>query len=569
MHKTIITLILIILITGGLFCHSAGAALLSWGEQPLLKIDGEEYTETDFKNWWDNMREDDQPFPQSLDEYITWLLLAKEGERLGFNNDSDYRGSLQTYLKVLAILQLKNDEVDSKTDLSADALRKEYYARYVPEWHYQMIVCKDEKTAAALYSDLVAEKISVDDLGEVFRMQTASSPESPAETDENAGEEKLANYFGMADNLVAVMKNEKRSPQNTHEILREVFKTLKPGMYSQPFAFKNGFIIVKMLDIIEGDEKHFESARGSIKYNYRKMRQGKLTFDLVEKLKDKFKVTINQERLDALEPGLPESEYSDAALMSIDGREISEKEVMAILNKNMQTNQQMGVKDEDVLDKKKIIRGIDSIISQTVTTLEALDRHYEQQSPVKEMYEFKKSNMLVIKVEKQIRKEAKNISEEDLRAYYDSNLESEFTGPDMYRMALATGSEEDLQKIWLEVVVNGKKFMIVSDQILGWTPLVEQFPANELDEIVMENIKGLNKGDVSRPFPLKDGFAIIYMDAFKPFQAPAFDMIKELIKEKMVEKRYTDLRNEYLKNLRSKTTIEIDEKKWKTIKSEN
>ena len=135
-------------------------------------------------------------------------------------------------------------------------------------------------------------------------------------------------------------------------------------------------------------------------------------------------------------------------------------------------------------------------------------------------------------------------------------------------MALAKGSEEDLNKVWLDVVVNGNDFMVAAEQWLGERPVVQSYPANHLEEIVVKNVNALNKGDVSRPFPLQEGYAISYLVSFSPSEIAPLESVRENARKKVFQERYSKAKNDYLKALREKTTIEINEEVWTKLKVE-
>ena len=123
-----------------------------------------EFTSTDFKNWWENWREKDQPFPHTIAPYIDWLLFVKEAERMMLFDDPAYHRDINTYLKVLSLVRFKNEEVDSKINITDEMIKARYNELYIPVWSYHIIIIKDKDTAELLYSDLVAERISVEEL---------------------------------------------------------------------------------------------------------------------------------------------------------------------------------------------------------------------------------------------------------------------------------------------------------------------------------------------------------------------------------------------------------------------
>ena len=567
MQRTLITLFLFMCIGFLPFCHTAEAALFSWGSETLLSIDNQEYTSSDFKNWWGNWREKEQPFPQTIDSYIDWLLFVKEAEMMVLFDDPTYHRDINTYLKVLSLVQLKNDEIDSKVNITDDMLKERYNEYYTPVWRYNILVVKDKNTAEALYGDLVAEKISMEELARFAEMNKPVPQGHPTpEKNESVVDEKLKNYPALDAQLLGVYKDVKRRPIKSNKTWTEVLQSLSTGAYSKPFAWEEGYVVVQLLDKFVGDQDDFDKLKSGIQSKYRKRLQGQLTIELIQKLKVKYNVTVNEERVNAIDPDSPDMKYTDAPLITIGESVITEKQVMEKVNTDIQNNKMYGF--EGNTGKNVLLRVVDGIVGQTLITLESLDRHYEKQSPIKELLEFKQNNKLTQKLEQQIRDQANQISDEEITAYYNEHLKDTYTGPDIYKMALVKGSEEELNKIWLDVVVSGNDFMKAAEKWLGQRPIVQGYPADHLEAIVIQNVAALNKGDVSRPFSLQEGFAMAYLVALAPSETAPLDSVRTNVRNKVFQERYSEAKDAYLNALREKTTIEINEKAWIKLKAE-
>lgn len=567
MQRSLMTLFLLMCIGFLPYCHTAEAALFSWGSETLLKIDNQEYTSDDFKDWWGNWREKDQSFPQTLDPYIDWLLFVKEAERMALFDDPTYNRDINTYHKVLSLVQLKNDEIDSRVIITDEMLREQYQKFYIPIWRYNIVVLKDKNTAETIYGDLVAKKISVDDLSRFADMNKPVPEGHPvSEKSQSTVDEKMKNYPGLDTQLLGVYPEVKRRPNKSNNTWSEILQSLTPSMYSKPFEWQEGYVIVQLLDKFEGDDDDFNKLKSGIQNKYRKNLQGQLTLDLIEKLKIKYGVIVNEERVKAIDPDSPDMIYTDAPLITINNTPISEKQVMEKVNKDIKDNQMYGFVGNT--GKDVLLRVVNGIIGQTLITLESLDRHYENQSPIKELLEFKQNHRLAQKLEQQIRDQVSQISDEDISAYYAKHVEDEYTGPDIYTMALVKGSEEELNKIWLDVVVNGNDFMAAAEKLLGQRPIVQGYPATHLEKNIITNITPLNKGDVSRPFPLQEGFAIAYMVGFAPSEIAPLESVRENVRKKVYQERYSEVKDAYVKALREKTTIVINESGWIKLKAE-
>lgn len=77
----------------------------SWGEKPLVQINGEQFHPEDFINWWQNWQEKNQPVPETLDPFIDWQLLAKEAERMELYREPTYQQKVSVFLRVRSLMQ--------------------------------------------------------------------------------------------------------------------------------------------------------------------------------------------------------------------------------------------------------------------------------------------------------------------------------------------------------------------------------------------------------------------------------------------------------------------------------
>jgi len=285
--------------------------MFSWGGDSLLVIDRQEFSTTDFKNWWSNWREKNQPLPETIDPYIDWILMAKEAERMMLFDDPSYHRDINIYLRVLSQVQLKNDEIDSKINITEKELRESYQELYTPVWLYNLVIVKDKDTADSVHADLVAGKISADDLALSVQddKQVPQGHPSPVKEEKAAPEEIVLTSAGTDEQLLGVQLRVKRRPIKGDKVMEEVLRTLDPGTYSKPFAWQEAYGIVQLLERSDGDDEDYARMKASIATKIRKVEQGRLTIELIEKLKKKFNVTVNEERLKAIDPDAPDMQH--------------------------------------------------------------------------------------------------------------------------------------------------------------------------------------------------------------------------------------------------------------------
>lgn len=544
----------------------AQAAFFQWNDNVLLTIDDQEYSKEDFKNWWSNWREENQPFPQTIDPYIDWLLLVREAERMMLYDDPLYHRDINVYLKVLSQVQLKTDEIDSKINITDSMLREEYNTHYSPIWNYHAMVIKDKSIADLLHNALAAGEITVEEL-----LQFIQDLRSSAHGDQSSSEpvrqpsEKLDRFQNLDEQLLEVRLNVSRRPKSGDEVWSDNLQSLEVGSFSKPFAYQDVYVIVQLTGKTEGDEEDFTKIKRSIASKLRKEMQAQLTIDLINRLKEKYNVQVDEQRVRNIDPDSPDKNFSDYPLIRIGDSTITEKQVLDRVERDIQKTRMYGLKKGDTnLVLQKVIHGI---ISHTLITLESLNRHYEKTSPIKELMEFKQQNKLTLKLDKQIQGQIGTISEDDIAAYFNAHQE-EFTTPDIYKMAIIEDEEADLNKLWVDVVVNGTSVKEAAEKRLGELPVVRLYPANHLDDAVLEKVTSMSAGDVSRAFPFKDGFSIIYLASYTPSKVVGLEEVKKEIRDKISRERYQKLKKEYIEDLRKNASIQINDKAWTQIKAE-
>jgi hypothetical protein len=87
-------------------------------------------------------------------------------------------------------------------------------------------------------------------------------------------------------------------------------------------------------------------------------------------------------------------------------------------------------------------------------------------------------------------------------------------------------------------------------------------------EIVDASFKLQNIGDNSEPIKTSAGVAILKLTGRRKALARTFDEVKEQIRNKLYRDKRTDSMEEYVKNLRNKASIKIDEGKLAKVQIE-
>ncbi len=544
----------------------AHAGFFTGSDATLVTIDGDAYTTEDYKSWWGNWRDRKMAVPDTPDSYIDWLLFAREGKQTMLYDDPQIQRDVMVYLKVLSLVQLKNEEIDSRIVFSDENLREYYDKTFVPEWTLNVAIYRDEESARQASDELKAGRVTIGDIEELAGRKSRQAQAQSTHGREVLDVDTLKGLTASGETLLGVQVRLKKRPYNIDKAWRAGLEALEPGGFSGPVPWQDSFVVLNLVDVFEGSGSDFEKKKSSVRQRYRKYREAVLTLDLIRRLKKKYKVVVNEDRLREIDFEASESGAGDDPVITVGELTVSGKQLAAKVRKDIALNRQYGFKSEGI--GRLVQRIVDSIVSQTLISLESLDRHYERESPVRELFEFKKDNKLVMKLEKQIRDQVKGIEESELKEYYEKNR-ADYTRPAVYHMAVITDDdEEQLKKIWLEVVVNGRDVMAVTEERLGFVPAKQKYPENHLDPEIREIASQLAKGDLSRIFSANGTFNMIYMLNYTPARTKSFDAVRESIRHKILEEKFSRARQKYLDTLKAGTEIVVNETVWQNLRKE-
>lgn len=537
MYELIRTALLILVITiaanGG---HEAGA----WGNRNLVTINGIKYTTEDYKHWWNSFKTKNMAFPDSPQSFIDWHLLTEEARYMELFLMPSYVKKINTFLKARTLMILKYEEIDSKTDITDKDLRKRYKEFHAPTIIVRMIVFDEKEKASDVFEALKSQTRTVEEI-----INLPSEERGP------------------------VFTTEKRyRPVTIPENWSERLKGLGPGDLTDPFESGANYILLFVVDIMGPDDTDFENRKKKIKKELRKHAEAKLTSDLVGKLKKKFHVEVDEELFKALMPdNMTPEELLGKILIKTDKAEVTADYFLKQAHKNIiaRGRRAMGMNEEE---KKRLMRGtLNTMISQSVTTWEAFDRHFEEKEPFKWIYEFYTQHRLVKELEKRFFT-VNNISEEEIALYYKEHLD-ELTTPETVNFVELIDEERLIKKMWIEIMT-GENISEVAQKYYSRKPPVRKVPVDHLDPTLKKVIGKLAKGEVSDPFE-KDGgqkTAIVKLIKRKSACPLPLDMVKEKIRPIIKEEKSNKLRNDYLAKLKAESTIEVNEKVWEKVKKE-
>ena len=531
------TLLILIIIMAADGNREAGA----WGNNKnLVTINGTKYTTDDYKHWWDSFKTKDMEFPDSPESFIDWHLLTAEARSMELFLMPSYVKKINIFRKARTLMILKYEEVDSKINITDKDLKKRYKEFYTPGIVVRTLVFDEKKKASDVFDDLKSQTRTVEDI-----IKLRPEEKGPIFTIEKR-------YLPLT------------IPENWSERL----KGLGPGDITEPFESGTNHMVLFIVDVTGPDDTDFENLKSKIKKELRKQAQAELTSKLIKKLKQKFHVEVNEELFKAIRPNnMTPEELLDKILIKTDKAEVSVSYFLEQAQQNITSRgrRAMAMSEEE---KKTLMREtLNTMISQSVTTWESIDRHFEKKEPFKLVYEFYTQHRLIKELEKRFFT-VTDVSEEEIALYYKEHLD-EFTMPGIVKYVELADEERLIKKMWIEIMT-GEDISETAQKYYSRKPPVLKVPVNHLDPTLKEVLDKLAKGEVSDPFPKADNkrTAIVKLIERKPARPAPLEMTKEKILSIIKKEKFDKKRSEYLEKLKTGSTIDVNKKAWEKIKKE-
>ena len=518
---------------------SADLQAWQWGKTTLVTIDQKAFTTEDFRRWWENWKEKDTTFPDSPDPFIEWYLLVREAESMELYQEPAYRRKVDIFIKVRALMMLKNEAVDSKIKITDKDLWNRYEQQYSPQWHVRIIYFNEEAKARQFYEEL------------------------------NSGQLVLADMAEQAMTERGVVNEHKPwlRPNKIPDAWAEILAGLTIGEVTQPLERNQGFILLCLQEQKGPEKSDFESVESDIRKKIRDEQQAELTKELVRKLRKKYQVKVDEELFNSLDVENIQKDLLDKLLVTTNRGDVSVKFFMEQFRKerSMRGALRFQKKDPWIFLKRNVL---DRIISQTLTTWESLDRHYEKSPPFKETYEFYCGHRLIKELERRLFSPKTEFSDEEVTAFYNQHPEK-FTGLEIVTIVVleADKNKKLADKIWAEIK-QGENFSSVVRKYYSRDIPVKSIPVDHLDSDMKKVVEKLAKGEVSAPFDVEGHSSMVKLMDRKVTDAKPLSEVRKEIVERLQEEEPVRLQKDYVGKLQARSSILINDKAWKDLRQE-
>ncbi|OGQ99175.1 MAG: hypothetical protein A2521_08760 [Deltaproteobacteria bacterium RIFOXYD12_FULL_57_12] len=529
-----IAFIVLILLSG---FTSAPHAVGAIADKSLVTINGQNHTAEDFISWWQNWREPETTLPENPDDFIEWQLLVGEAKTMELFREPSFQHKVDIFLKSRTLLLLKNEVVDSRIKISEDDLRTRYNARYSPRTRIQILYFNDPEKAAATHKALKGGVLTIND----FRGRTTLQGSDV--------------YF----------QEKTFRPQAIAEPWQGLVAGLAEGDITSPSPLQEGYVIVVNAGQIGFEQEDFDKLRDGLRTEIWKEQQAELTRAMLEDLKKRYQVKVDEELLAKFDPEKPPESLTDRPMVQTNKVPVTEKQFAELYRQELARRQSYGIKEErNPAEIKQWL--LDSMLSQNLTNWAALDRHFEEEPPFKSIYTFYTQHRLIKELEARLFMAQARVSPAEVAAYYDEHRQ-DYSAPDVVSLGLYIGEPDQAKKIWSAVSL-GADFLAAVEKYTGSKEQIQDLRVNELAPEVRDVVANLAKGELSAIFKTGGKSAVVKLVNRQPGETQPLEQAGGGISSRLQEGKLTKLRAAYVAELKGKSQIKMNRSVWNAVRKE-
>jgi hypothetical protein len=479
--------------------------------------------------------------PETPDFYINWLLLAREGHRMELDSDPGFKRATKVFLQSRTLLMLKYDTVNSQIKVTDTDIKKRYEKDYTPRWGLEGMEFKNKAASKAAWEELKAGSVTVKELLE--RDQESGGPVKTAETLLRPGSLEKDSKWGS------------------------IYAELSVGEVVSPEKIGESSVLWYLKEIKDADEEDFASVKEEISKKLWREQEATLTRTLIDKLREKYAVKVDEARLDALDLNAEAATFTDDLVITSTQQDVSEKDFVAIMRRLFKTRPMLAtaLQDEEAIKQLKRDTAY-NVIAQLVTNWESVNRHYEEKEPFKWEYEFNYDHRLVLSLKGRLFADQAKVTDEEAKQYYDEN-KSRYTIPSQAKLYIIDENQGPIDQVWAETATGKSIDKALKNRFESY-PKLQEVPVNHLDPEVKAVVEKLSEGETSQIFTAQGVRVMVHLSKLIPSAPIPFDRVKDAILRTLFEKKVQELEKGYLEALKSGSEIEVNTGQWEDVRKE-
>ncbi|MDH3214775.1 MAG: peptidyl-prolyl cis-trans isomerase [Candidatus Krumholzibacteria bacterium] len=361
----------------------------------------------------------------------------------------------------------------------------------------------------------------------------------------------------------------------------------KVGEVTKPIINPYGYFVIKVINSKRPTQKPFEEVKPELEKMATTQKTSKLTFELSNQIMEKhgfqwyddnLKIIFNAMPPDQPVDNPPNRDLEVYPLLKL-AVEDMEKPVASYLDKTIT------VKDfSDLYDRghfyqrprrERRLGGLRKFLADIamneLVVVEIESSGIEGEPEVISMLNRKREDMMISRLHVELIDEQVDVREPEIEAYYKDNQELFRREEERRFSAIVTGDRASATEAW-EKLSSGADFKTVA-RSLSVPELAAQARVNDrllakgqVAEIDDHGFNIANLGDISEPFELSVGWAVVRLDEKLPERIRSYDEVQNEIRHRLKTIKGGERLDQLLSKWRQEYTVEVFDKNLKKAK---
>lgn len=462
-------------------------------------------------------------------------LLAQEARALGMAEDDSIQRKLQALRERMARERVEKEEIDDRVAIGEDQIRAAYDELFRAAT-LRVLTRKDREEAQAIRDQI--------DAGADLESLIA---------------EQSQDQYALRGGLIKDLPRIDLPP----EIASRVF-TMRPGEVGGPVATSFGWTNFRVEAISPADPEQLERHRGAVEKVLRVDQVRALRLGLLDRLRESHPVLLHEEVYESitakkLSDGrlVPEIQDPGAVVVEAGGRQISAAAFGQALAQRWSS-----IGNPEVAQGIKPIL-LDSLTVDELMTAEGIRRGYDRSAEVERAAKALETRLLVRRYLTEVISPRVEVTQEEMREYYEANLQQFRRPPLLYLSQLTVTTREEAERL-AQLVREGTDFSWLARKhstdrlrevggIRGWVP------ANKEISGFREELANPNAGDLLGPKGGGQDWILIKVGAVEDQGIYPFDEVSGNVRGQLESRRLFELIDTYIRTLRERSEIWVDE----------
>jgi parvulin-like peptidyl-prolyl isomerase len=331
----------------------------------------------------------------------------------------------------------------------------------------------------------------------------------------------------------------------------KAISSLKPGEISGVVRERGKYYLIKLIGREDAPVDEIDNFRNSIETILEKQKIQSRSDEYLARLHEEANIEINQELLSSIKVDKTNKE-----------KWLNEKSTLVEVNEEILTAGKFTsfLRSSDQKAKEKVLK---HWLDRKLVDQEALSRHYEINTDLKDMVHRYRNQVLKRTFEKKVIMPGINITEESMKEYY-VNHQEDYARRARYRIKQITVETEAEAREALNSLQGGANFSWLakiksSDPYASAGGSVGWRTIDQLPGAVKEIINTLQPGDTSPVLEADSRFMIIRLQEKSDKSIEEFDKVRSLVHRTVFREKYNEIYREYIDELKAEARIDIDD----------